>query len=236
MTGSPVAERLIPVMLPRALPLAEVPVSSVLDGEFTRVAVDAPEGQDPRRDGLGALLVVLAQFEYRPRWRFVLTWAAPPSYGIMNRWLLHVHTWVEDAYHPGRWAEGHSLAVLPHDAGLDEQGWLAYLHGYVIPRVEQHESDEWFRYKGERPYDPHKPAVTVTTSAPGGGPEGGGRGGSVGGNAVGAGGGNGSAAGGAGVYYGSSGGVGGNGGAAGSGGGGASASSSSPGGARGSRS
>lgn len=218
-------ERLIPVMLPRALPLAEVRVSSVLDGEFTQVAVDAPYSQDPREHGLGTLLVVLAQFEYKPRWRFVLTWAG--SY--LNDWAIHVHTWVENAYHPGVWAEGHSLAAIPVGSKFDEAGWLSFLHGYVIPRIEQHETDEWFRYKGQRPYDPHKPAVTVTTSDPGGGPGGGGRGGScVGGNAVGAGGGGGGGRGGAGVYYGSSGGVG-NDGASGAGGGGASSSSWRPG-------
>lgn len=221
-------ERLIPVMLPGPdlVPwLADADAQKTSPGPaYMQVAVDAPYSQDPREHGLGTLLVVLAQFEYKPRWRFVLTWTG--SY--LNDWAIHVHTWVENAYHPGVWAEGHSLAAIPVGSKFDEAGWLSFLHGYVIPRIEQHETDEWFRYKGQRPYDPHKPAVTVTTSDPGGGPGGGGGGSCVGGNAVGAGGGNGSAAGGAGVYYGSSGGVG-NDGASGAGGGGASSSSWRPG-------
>lgn len=210
------AERLIPVMLPGPdlVPwLADADVQETSPGPaFRQVPVCAPEGRDPRADGLGTLLLVLAQFEYKPRWRFVLTWTGYEG-RYMNQWVIHVHTWVENAYHPGVWAEGHSLAAIPVGSKFNEAGWLSFLHGYVIPRIEQHETDEWFRYKGERPYDPHKPrgsgTANTTVSGAAGGPGGGGRGGSggVGGNAVGAAGGGGGGRGGGGVYHGSSGAV-----------------------------
>lgn len=197
-------ERLIPVYLGNPLEAvalaagSDVPAITLNQASFAQVAIDAPYDRDPRQDDLGPLLIVLAGFEYKPRWRFVLTWGSTDDAGWMPpTWLIHVHTWVEDAYHPGKMMAGHSLAYLPTGTGMDEAGWLSFLRSYVIPRIEQHETDEWFRYKGDRIYDPHKPARSARGRAVatggngrggaagaggGGGGYGGGSGGAVGSN------------------------------------------------------
>ena len=187
------AERLIPVAVsgPDLVTwLRDTDVSTTSAGPmFAQVAVDAPEGRDPRHDGLLALMIVLAQFEYKPRWRFVLTHGTLAGYEYAPaEWLIHVHTWVEDACHPGHWMEGHSFAYVPAGTGMDERGWLGFLRGYVIPRIEQHEQDEWFRYRGERIFDPHKPAQARGQVAAAGGNGRGGNGSTGGGGAGGVGG------------------------------------------------
>jgi hypothetical protein len=162
-----VPERLVPVLVdgpPLEAWLGQDIPESGPGPVYAQCWVDAPEGVDPRQAGLGPLMRVLARVTYRPRWRFVLTHrpAELGGYAAASEWLIHVHTWVEDAYHPGRWMEGHSFAYLPglgwdEREGMDEEGWVSFLHRYVIPRIEEHETDEWFRYGGARIFDPHAP-------------------------------------------------------------------------------
>jgi hypothetical protein len=201
-------ERLIPVQTTGPadwLTYVADPPAWATQATFAQVPVAAPDGIDPHASGLGPLLRVLAGFRYRPRWRFVLTWTGPADAGFWQ-WAIVVHTWVEDAYHPGRWAGGQSFCHLPEMRDWDEAAWLRFLHDYVIPRIEQHEMDEWFVYDGARPYDPHKPSqgsgqVSANGSngsggsAAGGGAGGGGGAGNTGGAS------RGSAGGGAGSGY-----------------------------------
>src|SRR5216684_1913649 len=98
-----------------------------------------------------ALVALLARFTYRPRWRFELR----RSVGGLD-WMLHVTTWVEDAYKPGVWGKGNFVfRVPPFGEDLPADMWLRWLHDNCCQHMESHEGDEWFLVDGVRVFDPH---------------------------------------------------------------------------------
>jgi len=150
-------EIVLPVTDPPGLTVSQI-VAGDLGGVFreARVWVDAPGGWRPGELPVG-LVRVLAEFTYRPKWRFVLV--REPMTGWpsgMGAWGLRVRAWVEDAYHPGVWGTETQTFPVPWPHGPDSQEeWVAWLRRAVIFPVEQHESDEWFKVGGVRLFDPH---------------------------------------------------------------------------------
>jgi hypothetical protein len=100
------------------------------------------------------LVDLLAEFSYKPRWRFELEPAGTGLRGVFW-WSLFVHTWVEDVFQPGVWAEGVHMVPVPQAGDAGAEFWEHWLHDQVWGVVERHEVDEWFRVGDRRPFDPH---------------------------------------------------------------------------------
>lgn len=93
---------------------------------------------------------VLSQIEYKPGWRLVY-W--------FDRSFLQDLIWIKwefeavDAYDPSQTVMMESVShLLPFFS--EEQILREVFHS--AQRAELHESAEFFTYKGERPFDPHK--------------------------------------------------------------------------------
>lgn len=122
---------------------------------------------------------VLADFRYKPNFRFSAEW-------LGRRWLIVVEMWVEDSRAPfNPWELNANWTIqkkddfthnapkrivlspnrqltpvtsrnsMPDFEKGDEQMFIAWLVR-VLWSMEQHEIDEWVRYKGELVNDPHK--------------------------------------------------------------------------------
>jgi hypothetical protein len=118
---------------------------------LTHAAVTAPAWWRP---GMPAGLVeLLAVFRYKPRWRFELQ--SPAGSGGYGDWVLVVHTWVEDVFRPGVWAEGHFAISVPAGVDGNAEFWEHWLRDATWRGPEEHEVGEWFRVGDRRPFDPH---------------------------------------------------------------------------------
>jgi hypothetical protein len=91
------------------------------------------------------------QVTYKKYWKFS---CGLPSYTGPSV-LIFVDIFnVEDTYHPGRMIRVRHIRPAPEFDQLGLKRALDHLRN-VISYVEQHESDEWLRYKGEMIYNPH---------------------------------------------------------------------------------
>lgn len=92
---------------------------------------------------------ILNDVSYRPGWRFR---AVDTPEGV----LVRIDATLPDSRNPGRMVDIGIDSVLDPFvlwAGRDELlRWLAWR----LQRVEIHESQEWFRYRGELHQDPHE--------------------------------------------------------------------------------
>lgn len=143
--------------LPGGAGLSEI-TGSLWGGDGIRVRLTSrPQWWQPGMPE--ALVELLAEFSYKPRWRFSLrsmTEAGRPGHSFESRWLLLVNTWVEDVTQPGVWSAG--VFTIPVPWGDDEAPrdyWLHWLRDQIWQGPERHEVDEWFTVGGERPFDPH---------------------------------------------------------------------------------
>lgn len=98
---------------------------------------------------------VARQIQYKPGWKLdVADYMRDPFRA------LHIvgTAQVEDAYggHPARVMHQQILSILDVEH-FDEARAVSYFYRFFV-EMERHETDEWFRYQGHRPYDPHKPA------------------------------------------------------------------------------
>lgn len=106
------------------------------------------------RPGMPAGLVsLLVTFRYKPRWRFELQ--DPAGLGGYGNWMLVIHTWVEDVFRPGVWAEGHFAIPVPRGMDGNASFWERWLRDAIWRGPEEHEVGEWFRVGDRRPFDPH---------------------------------------------------------------------------------
>jgi hypothetical protein len=96
-----------------------------------------------------ALVELLASFRYKPKWEFRLGPA------IAGGWVLRIRSWVPDVHDPDSWGYGNTAIPVPPYDGMGAEDWQEWLHEVIISGPERHETDEWFRVGGERPYDPH---------------------------------------------------------------------------------
>jgi hypothetical protein len=144
--------------------LTEPRPEQVLAPVETSVWVDAPPGYTPPK-GLARLL---AQFTYRPGWRFVLA-LNPAVHSLMSSvadvpglpglagWVLRIHMKVEDTYRRGVMRDQTFTIALPsYPDEVPDEYWLTWLRRTAIQLAEDHEIDEWFMVAGVRPFDPHK--------------------------------------------------------------------------------
>lgn len=90
-------------------------------------------------------------FAYKPNWRFDLEdWGHELRLRIQMR-VPNSRVSDESGVHPPTLV---SKAVLL-DSWMGEEYAKNYTRA-VIQNMENHEIDEWFRYKGELPFDPHE--------------------------------------------------------------------------------
>ena len=105
-------------------------------------------------DPFDKLDYILADFQYMPGWHFELV---RPGLAIREYGLLRVTFTAEDSRRPGTrrlFLFQHMVypQLLQYWSKEEILSWLrACCHAMAC-----HESDEWFRYKGEITYDPHK--------------------------------------------------------------------------------
>ena len=99
--------------------------------------------------GPAGLVKLLAEFTYKPRWRFELV---PGDYSLWS--TLVIHTWVQDAYPPHNWGGGVFQVPVPPRDEMSEDDWMRWLR-HQITAAEDHETCEWFLVAGKRPFDPH---------------------------------------------------------------------------------
>jgi hypothetical protein len=104
--------------------------------------------------GLTEMRAMLAKVRYKPGWSFYLKEVTPESYYFDGCASVTVFCDVPDTYHPEFTVQISASYPVPYYLP-DEEAFLHWLRGYVINAVEQHESDEWFRYEGVLVNDPH---------------------------------------------------------------------------------
>lgn len=89
---------------------------------------------------------VLAQVEYRPGWAFTVKGGHPEGT------QLNIRAEVEDAYNRGMMVTlSIDTFIPPCPRPRDFLRWLAWR----LERIEIHESQEWFRWRGQIVRDPH---------------------------------------------------------------------------------
>lgn len=87
----------------------------------------------------------LRGFRYKPGW----------SVRLDESGDVEVTARVPDAYHPGRRVETHAYVVDPLARGWGRRELMRRVAD-AIWRLEHHEFGEWLRYRGRRPFDPHR--------------------------------------------------------------------------------
>jgi hypothetical protein len=153
-----VPEYRFPVALAPGLDwLAEPDPGQMFAPVESSVWVDAPPGMLPPK-GLARLL---AQFTYRPGWRFVLVYSSrfeSLTTGLPGwpAWSLRIHMKIEDTYRRGVTRDQTFTVSLPtYPDEVPDEYWLQWLRHTAIQLAEDHEIDEWFTVAGKRPFDPH---------------------------------------------------------------------------------
>lgn len=72
-----------------------------------------------------------------------------------NRSYIFVEVWTEDTYNPGSMIRVVHRRDVPEFKLLGQTEALKWLQR-ILHSVECHESDEFFRFRGEMIFDPHK--------------------------------------------------------------------------------
>ncbi len=97
-------------------------------------------------------VAVVESISYKPNWKIMATHNVDQFAVVMC--VMHK---AEDTYHPGVEIPVVLTKTL-HNLSLErshgEDFLLEEVHR-MIREVELHELDEWFKYKGQRIYDPH---------------------------------------------------------------------------------
>lgn len=89
----------------------------------------------------------VAKVVYRPGWSFEVY-----EIGFEDPWLL-VLAPVENSYVPGQTIDLGIRSPMPPMADAEAvHRWLMWR----LERIESHEAREFYRVRGERPFDPHR--------------------------------------------------------------------------------
>lgn len=89
---------------------------------------------------------------YRPGWNIYCVYK--PEY---DQIMLTVVANVLDSYGSGNMIDIACSSVMYAEfvSNIEDSTILSYIKNF-LHKVEMHEADEWFTYKGERIFDPHK--------------------------------------------------------------------------------
>lgn len=101
-----------------------------------------------------ALRDIVRDVRVRPGWRVTVekAFAQPPEA------ILVLRGRVLDSDRSGRRFPVEFVEFMPDLQGLTPRGALRRVLR-LLDQAERHETREWFRYRGTRPFDPHRVAV-----------------------------------------------------------------------------